>query len=151
MQLTQINNILTPRDFNILSNLEGMLKKHEGLSLKPYRDVVGKLTIGYGRNLDDNGIRESEAESMLQNDMYDALIEAKQVIDNFDTLSILRQVVIVNMIFNLGLNKFLEFKKTIVAINNNNFKTAASEMRNSNWYKQVGQRAEELCELMLKG
>lgn len=143
--------MLTQRDVNILSNLEGQLKKYEGLSLKPYRDTLGKLTIGYGRNLDDNGIRESEADGMLQNDMYDALVQAKQVITNFDSLPILRQVVIVNMIFNLGLNKFLEFKKTIAAVNNNDFKTAAAEMRNSRWYIQVGKRAEELCELMLKG
>lgn len=143
--------MLSQRDANILSNLEGQLKKHEGLRLKPYRDTVGKITIGYGRNLDDNGIREIEADVMLRNDMYDSLNEAKKVIENFNSLSLLRQVVIVNMIFNLGINRFLNFNKTIAAVNANDFKTASAEMRNSHWYEQVGHRAEELCELMLKG
>jgi lysozyme len=141
----------TQRELTILSILKGQLKRHEGLRLKPYRCTAGKLTIGYGRNLDDKGINENEADILLDNDMNDALNEAQQVIHNFEDLSVLRQVVIVNMIFNLGVNKYKAFKNTIEAINSNDFRKAANEMRDSNWYRQVGKRAEELCELMANG
>jgi lysozyme len=141
----------TQRELTILSILKGQLKRHEGLRLKPYLCTAGKLTIGYGRNLDDKGINENEADILLDNDMNDALNEAQQVIHNFEDLSVLRQVVIVNMIFNLGVNKYKAFKNTIEAINSNDFRKAANEMRDSNWYRQVGKRAEELCELMANG
>ena len=41
--------------------LAEQLKVHEGLRLKPYKDTVGKWTIGIGRNLEDKGITEQEA------------------------------------------------------------------------------------------
>ena len=33
--------------------LKNDIKRHEGFRSKPYKDTVGKTTIGYGRNLDD--------------------------------------------------------------------------------------------------
>jgi lysozyme len=50
-------------------NVYDVLKRDEGLRLKPYQDTVGKWTIGYGRNLDDRGISKYEAEAMLRNDV----------------------------------------------------------------------------------
>ena len=44
-----------------MKTIEEQLILHEGLRLKPYRDTVGKLTIGVGRNLDDVGITRAEA------------------------------------------------------------------------------------------
>lgn len=52
-----------------MTKLEKDLIRDEGLRLKPYHCTAGKLTIGYGRNLDDNGISEEEALSMLRNDI----------------------------------------------------------------------------------
>jgi hypothetical protein len=52
--------------------LRDSLKLHEGLRLKPYKDSIGKLTIGFGRNLDDNGIRPNEAAYMLEGDIDEA-------------------------------------------------------------------------------
>ena len=48
------------------------LTRSDGLRLKPYRDSAGKLTIGVGRNLDDNGISEAEARLLLARDVDDA-------------------------------------------------------------------------------
>jgi len=44
------------------------LKHDEGIRLFPYQCSADKLTIGYGRNLEDNGISEHEAEQMLLTD-----------------------------------------------------------------------------------
>jgi len=52
-----------------MQRLQNTLEHHEGLRLKPYKDSVGKLTIGIGRNLDDVGISKSEALLLLQNDI----------------------------------------------------------------------------------
>ena len=52
-----------------MSNLIAQLKRHESLELKPYKCTSGKLTIGVGRNLEDIGITEQEAELLLLNDI----------------------------------------------------------------------------------
>ena len=53
-----------------LAELREQLVIHEGMRLKPYKDSVGKLTIGVGRNLDDVGITEVEALELLENDIH---------------------------------------------------------------------------------
>lgn len=52
-----------------LRKLINDLIRDEGLKLKPYRCTSNKLTIGIGRNLDDNGITEAEARYLLHNDL----------------------------------------------------------------------------------
>jgi len=44
-----------------------ILKRHEGLRLKPYRCPGGMWTIGYGRNLVDNGLRNFEWLHLVEN------------------------------------------------------------------------------------
>jgi len=36
------------------------IKSHEGYRTQPYKDTVGKWTVGYGRNLEDNPLDTSE-------------------------------------------------------------------------------------------
>ena len=50
----------------LLERIKEQLVRHEGLRLKPYRSSAGKLTIGIGRNLDDRGIRQKEAQATLK-------------------------------------------------------------------------------------
>ncbi|BDU38740.1 glycoside hydrolase family protein [Vibrio nigripulchritudo] len=127
-----------------------LLKKHEGLRLKPYRCSAGKLTIGYGRNLADNGITEQEAEALLDNDINTAIEQAK-TLPFFDELNEPRQAVIVDMVFNLGFPRFLMFKKTLMAIEAGQWNVASVEMLNSRWARQVGKRANTLSEMMRTG
>lgn len=127
------------------------LKRYEGLRLKPYKDSVGKLTIGYGRNLDAKGISKNEAENMLQNDVFAALQDAYSMFSSFHSHSIVRQEVIVGMIFNLGKKGFLSFTKMIAAFNEREYELTADEMLDSKWARQVGQRAIELAGRMRTG
>jgi len=133
------------------ARLKQTLMRHEGLRLKPYRDTVGILTIGYGRNLDDVGISKLEADFLLVHDIDRALADAERVLPYFDALDDARQEVVVNMIFNLGCSKFLEFRKLIRALKDGDFEKAADEMVNSLWYRQVGVRGKELVRLMREG
>lgn len=131
--------------------LQEQLIRHEGFSTKPYKDTVGKLTIGYGRNLDDNGISGSEALFLLQNDMDKAMQNAERLFEGFGRLDATRQAVLANMAFNMGRVKLALFVRLRRAIAEGDYKQAADEMLNSAWAKQVGKRATELAELMENG
>lgn len=130
-----------------------MLKRHEGFRTFPYKDTAGILTIGYGRNLEQCGISEKEAEYMLRNDIDRAVEDVKSLIGDeaYEFLGSTRQAVLVNMCFNLGKPRLAKFKKMFAAIRNHNYELAAAEMLNSRWAEQVGMRAEELANYMDKG
>lgn len=131
--------------------LKDLIKRHEGKRLKPYRCTAGKLTIGFGRNLEDKGITEEEAEFMLDNDIKAVISACRETFSWFAFLDNVRQAVVADMVFNLGLSGFLKFKNTIAAIRSRNWEGAADEMKNSAWYGQVGTRAERLVEMMRTG
>jgi lysozyme len=127
------------------------LVRDEGLRLKPYKDSVGKLTIGIGRNLEDVGISKQEAEDLLANDIDKAIEDAKTLVgdDFFNALGDVRQRVLVNMAFNLGRSRLRRFRRMLAAIRAGKFSNAADEMVSSRWYQQVGIRAARL-ELMMR-
>ncbi len=130
--------------------LKSQLELHEGLRLKPYRDTVGKLTIGYGRNLDDVGISPEEAELMLDNDI-DAALKQLRTVDEFNDLDDVRQTVMLNMCFNLGFYGLMSFSKMWRAIEREDYAEASKQMLNSLWARQVGSRADELAKIMRTG
>lgn len=145
-------------------NLKERLMVHEGIELKPYLDCCGKpwrectcapekkgkLTIGVGRNLDDVGISQDEAMHLLSNDIAKAREDA-DTFYWFGNLDQPRQDVIVEMVFNLGLVTFREFKEMIKATANGNYHLASAEMMSSHWASQVGMRAVTLAKIMLSG
>lgn len=134
-----------------MSKLLQQIKLHEGLRLKPYKCTADKLTIGFGRNLEGKGITQEEAEYLLSNDIADVRLAIQEHIPAYFKLNDARQAVLVNMAFNLGMNGLLKFKKVIQAIGEDRYTLAASEMLDSNWAFQVGNRALELAEQMKTG
>ncbi|RMH50503.1 MAG: lysozyme [Zetaproteobacteria bacterium] len=133
-----------------MQRLSALLIRHEGMRLKPYRDSVGKLTIGVGRNLDDVGLREEEARFLLENDLR-AVIAELQPLPWFAALDPPRKHAIIDMGFNLGLPRLLGFRRMIAAIERGDWPAAADEMLDSRWARQVGRRAEELARTMRTG
>ena len=133
-----------------MSKIIEQLIKHEDIRLKPYRDTVGKLTIGVGRNLDDNGITHDEALYMLRADVRRVLSDL-QFFGWFHRLNRVRRDVVINMVFNMGLTRFLTFEKTIKYISRKKYSLAAVEMLDSKWAGQVGSRATELAVMMRSG
>ncbi len=130
-------------------SITDQLTTHEGLRLKFYHCPAGKLTIGIGRNLEDKGISEKEAVMFLENDIEECIEDLEKVVlQGFDLLPEAVQLVLVDMRFNLGPNRFRHFKKMIAAVKNQDFDKAAAEMKNSRWYRQVGRRAETLVNMM---
>jgi lysozyme len=126
------------------------VKDAEGFRSFPYRCSADKLTIGYGRNLEDNGITEGEAGFLLVADIGSAIEDAERL-DYFAALDPVRQMVVVDMIFNLGAARFSRFKKLNAALALPDYTLAAHEMMDSKWYTQVGRRAKKLREAMITG
>ncbi len=133
-----------------MSNLIAQLKRHEGLELMPYKCTSGKTTIGVGRNLEDIGITEQEAELLLLNDI--GRVKQELVNDQwYMDLDPVRKAVIENMSFNLGYPTLKKFQNMIASISEGDYETASKEMLDSRWSKQVGQRSIELAEQMRTG
>ena len=136
---------MTPTEF------ESMLIRHEGLKLFPYECTAGKLTIGVGRNIEDMGITEDEAIYLLRNDVARFAAELAQAKPVVKTLDDVRYYVLLNMAFNLGINRLLKFSKMWQAIEDGRYSDAALEMQDSRWCEQVKGRCSELAELMENG
>lgn len=131
-----------------IEKFKPIIKKHEGLRLKPYRCTANKLTIGYGRNLDDRGITEEEADRLLHNDILLCSIQLDRDLPWWKHHPENVQIVIMDMCYNLGINGLLEFKRTLGYIRDQKYSVAAVEMLKSKWAQQVGARAKELSVLI---
>lgn len=126
------------------------LRADEGLRLRPYRCTEGKLTIGYGRNLQDNGISRDEAEQLLRNDVDEIERELKGI-RQYHYLDPNRQTVLANMAYNMGVSGLKTFKLMLANISLGDYDGAAREMLNSKWARQVGDRAKRLADIMRTG
>lgn len=128
------------------------LKRHEGFRGHPYRDTVGKLTIGYGHNLDDVPISEKVAEMMLLEDLDREERRLEKVVPWFKEVKHpVRRAALLNMAFNLGAHGLSKFRRMWSAINRADWERAAEEALDSKWAAQVGKRAEELAEQLRTG
>lgn len=127
------------------------LKRDEGWKNHLYQDSVGKWTIGCGRNLSDRGVSDGEISDMLQNDISDAALQLCLHIPWWETLDDVRQRVLLNMTFNMGIGTLLTFTNTLGAIKAGKWSDAATGLRASLWARQVGQRAERLATAMETG
>jgi lysozyme len=131
-----------------MKQMTKQLELHEGIRLKPYYCTSGKLTIGIGRNLEDNGVSKAEATFMLQNDLVRIIEELDDSIPWWRDLSEVRRRVLIDMAFNLGTFGLTKFKNMLAAARDSEFEKAAEEMLDSRWAEQVGQRANRLANAM---
>lgn len=132
--------------------LEQMIKRHECRGGRPnllmYLDTEGIETIGYGHNLRDKKISPKAAEQIFQDDLLDVQLEVSHAFPWYADLTEQRQWVIVDMCFNLGLTRLSKFVKFLKAMELGNYDTAANEMLDSLWAKQVKGRAIELANII---
>lgn len=133
-----------------LPALRAMLERHEAVRPFPYVDSVGKITIGCGRNLTDDGLSTDEIGLLLTNDMSAAVVDLS-TFAWWPSLSDARQQALADMRFNLGPEGFREFRHLIHALAVQNYPSAAQEMTQSRWAAQVGTRAVELAQMMKDG
>jgi len=124
------------------------LRFHEGVEKFPYKCTAGYLTIGVGRNIEERGLLDDEIDFLLDNDIEVVMNEVAVTFDWFFDLSEIRQRVVADMIFNLGLPRFKQFKNMIAALEAGDWTEASNQMMDSKWAQQVGLRASRLAEMM---
>ncbi len=138
-----------------LRKLYASLELGEARRTRPYVDTVGKLTIGVGRNLTDKGLKQSEIDILLANDVKDAIADLDRFLPWWRSLDEPRRRVMVEMCFNMGigdgLKGLLSFRHTLEAIRTGRYGDAAAGMRDSKWATQVGDRADRLARVMRNG
>jgi lysozyme len=126
------------------------IKVAEGFRAKPYTCPAGKLTIGYGFNIEDRGIPEEVAEFWLAHELAETKMELWR--SGFGTnISPARLHVLYDMAYNMGVPRLRQFKKMFAALSVHDYETASLEMLDSKWARQVGNRAKKLSEIMRKG
>ena len=130
--------------------LKQMLTLDEDRRNKPYIDSVSKISIGIGHNLTDNGISDKIIDMLYQEDVAYAMTMARHL-PYYNELDDVRRLVVVDMVFNMGLEKFLRFKRMDAALNVGDYVNAAIEMLDSKWARQVGVRATRLAYMMKTG
>lgn len=131
--------------------LKATIREAEGLRLSPYEDTTGHLSIGYGYNLSTNGISEAIADWLLN----DALVEAREGLEMqwppFQSLDDVRQRVLVEMAYNLGLQGVIHFRKMLHALTIQDWKNAAAELLNSQAAVQLPSRYHRLSIMLESG
>jgi len=134
-----------------MSKLIETLRRHEGVKNTLYKCTSDKWTIGVGRNLEDVGLSEEEIDILLLNDIK----RTKELMDDYipwyNDLDEVRQEALINFVFNVGIGTAMKFKKAMAALEAHDYDTAAIEMLDSNWAKQVGSRAEEVTQMIKTG
>lgn len=126
------------------------LREDEGRKPRMYTDPVGVSSIGYGHNLQDGPpLSQRAMDQILDDDLADAETRCERI-PEYRTLDDVRKTVLLNMAFNLGLGGF-RFPLMFEALRRRDYETAAREMRDSKWARQVGARAERLAEMMRTG
>jgi lysozyme len=140
---------MTAADYALL---QASVKAHEGLRLRLYHDARGVLTIGWGRNLIANGIRLREAESMLENDLDEAVLECQGRFPWVLALDGVRQAALAELTFNLGVQGLAGFVQMLGALQAGRYTEAAVQLRASAWAVEVGAtRTNDLAQLLEHG
>lgn len=135
------------------AQIEKQLIQHEGERLKPYTCTAGKMTIGVGRNLEDKGISRFESRVMLKNDIAECFqdLSASVFPDHFDRFPENIQHVLIDMRFQLGPGGIRGFKNMIAAFKQFDTPRAIKEMKDSAWYRQTQNRADNLIKMLSEG
>ena len=133
------------------TKLRNLLVAQESFRQFPYTDTTGHLTIGVGRNLTDRGISTTEALTLLDDDIFYFMTKLNYYIPGFTDIDEIRQMVLVSMAFNLGVQGLLEFKGMLEALQNKNYEKASEEMLDSKAASQDVDRYHELAYMMKTG
>lgn len=145
-------------------NVKDLITRHEGIRSRPYRDEYGNLTVGVGHNLDANPLppelfepngtlSPTTIDEVLDDDIAAATVAARRLTDPwYLNLSPVRQAVLVDMAFAMGLAGLQTFQHFLGCMAAGNFESAALAMLSSKWAtKDAPERAHEDAEMIRSG
>lgn len=133
--------------------IAGRIQKFEGFSATKYRCTVSGVTLqGYGKHITrstPSRISESMAKRWLKEDLDKCEEQLDQKLPWWRDLSSVHRAAMLDLTYNMGIDKLMKFKKFLKAMERRDFKTAQYELshnngRKSKYVKQVGVRAQEI-------
>ena len=136
-----------------------MIKQHEGVKLKPYKDTKGLWTVGVGHLIGDGKSlppewnREftmAEIDALFAKD-YEHHKKQAEKTPGWDKANPKGQGALIDLAFNMGGAWYKKFKNASAALAAGDFKKAADELIDSDWYKQVKGRAVTIVNLIRDG
>jgi lysozyme len=141
-----------------IDKLREELKIDEGCKYEIYLDHLGLPTFGIGHlvlNSDmeygqevGTPVSEDRVNECFAKDVETVLSESLQLYPNFEVLPEEAQLIIANMMFNMGRPRLSKFKGMKAAVDAGDWHRAAVEMVDSRWYQQVTNRADRLVARM---
>jgi lysozyme len=126
---------------------EGQVRLNNG-NHKLYKCPAKKQTVGYGYNLQDNGLPEDMAQELLRRELDASQSILALNVKGWDKLSHVRKSVLIDMCYNMGWPALSKFKNMFAAIDAEDFEEAARQMMDSKWYRQVKVRGVKLVQAM---
>ena len=140
------------------NQLRKEIEEDEGCKYEIYLDHLGLPTFGIGHLITEwdeeygkpegTVVSENRVSSCFQADIHTTINECKKLYSNFDELPDEVQLILCNMMFNMGRPRLSKFKKMNEAITNEDWIEASVQMEDSRWYNQVTNRAKRLVERM---
>ncbi|MGH9405456.1 MAG: glycoside hydrolase family protein [Terriglobia bacterium] len=139
------------------------IAKWEGSQPRAYVDTQGHPTIGVGFNLDRpdapgaigglgldysqvragaQELTSAQIQQLFAQDVNAAVVGVRERVRNFDSLPDAAQMVLVDMVFNLGVAGFGNFTHLIGALQLPDWNAVADAMANSLWFNQTGPRSQ---------
>lgn len=142
-----------------IARLVEELRRDEGVRYTPYRDTKDIPTVGVGHNLQASPLpdgwsyplSDDQVNTLLERDLENVYSDLSRALPWWSDLNDVRQRVICNLCFNLGINKLMGFRNTLVSMRQGAYTDAATGMLNSAWASQVGARAQRLAQMMKTG
>jgi lysozyme len=143
-------------------DVEKMIASDEGKSLKVYPCSEGFKTVGIGHNLDSDSaldilnrhldigdrITEAECSALFRRDIANVYAGIKRNMPYFDDLEDKYKPVLINMIFQMGINGVLKFVHTLACMIKDDVEGAINGIRASKYHKQTTDRAERMVKLI---
>lgn len=142
----------------MIDQLKKELITDEGRVTEVYMCSANKPTFGVGHMITKSdpeygleigtAINPDRVDRVFEKDINNTLTDCRRLYANFDDIPTEAQLILANMMFNLGLPRLSKFKRLAVAVENQSWQDAADEMHDSNWRKQLPNRSERLITRM---
>ena len=139
-----------------IQELREQLEIDEGVRYAIYLDHLGLPTFGIGHLVIDSDpehgqpvgtpVSEDRCNSAFDSDVQTVLADCERLYPDFDDLPEEVQLIIANMMFNMGYTRLSKFKGMKRGVDSKDWNQAADEMVDSRWYRQVTNRADRLVE-----
>ena len=134
------------------------LANDEGCKYEIYLDHLGYPTFGIGHLITDNDpecgtsvgteVSSDRVQEAFDSDIESVLSDCERLYEDFGDLPEEVQLIVANMMFNMGYTRLSKFKGMKSGVNRRDWNAAAREMVDSRWYQQVSNRAERLVQRM---